>query len=564
MRRGFSIYGCALLLLSVLAPGADAEQLASFAYRTETNVVYREGAELTPEMKERCRLDLYVPLGRKDFATVVWFHGGGLTGGKRAVPKALQEQGIAVVAAGYRLSPSVKAPAYIEDAAAAVAWTFRHIAERGGATNRIFVSGHSAGGYLTSMVGLDKKWLAAFGIDANAIAGLVPFSGQCITHFTVRAERGIADKQPVIDEFAPLFHARKDAPPLLLITGDRERELLGRYEENAYLWRMMKEVGHADTKINELQGFNHAGMAEPAFPLLLQFIRQHDRRRSTDEAGLLEIERKVSHGYATNNGVRIHYARLGQGPLVVMIHGFPDYWLTWREQMETLAADHEVVAIDQRGYNLSDRPKGVENYDMQLLAADIAAVIKARGRDRAIVVGHDWGGAVAWTFAMTRPEMTEKLIVLNLPHPRGLARELATNPEQQKNSAYARQFQQEGAHTNLTAEGLTFWVKDNAARARYLEAFRRSDFEAMLNYYKRNYPREPYREDTAAPVVKVQCPVLMIHGLKDKALGEAALNGNWNYVTKDLTLVTAPEADHWVQQDAADLVTRTIVSWLHR
>ena len=278
---------------------------------------------------------------------------------------------------------------------------------------------------------------------------------------------------------------------------------------------------------------------------------------------MLDIERKVTHGYATNDSVRIHYARLGEGPLVVMIHGFPDCWLTWRVQMEALAKDHEVVALDQRGYNLRDRPKGEENYDMKLLVEDVAAVIRARGRERAIVVGHDWGGMVAWTFAMSRPEMTEKLVILNLPHPRGLGRELANNPEQRKNSAYARRFQQEGAHTNLTAEGLTFWIKDPAAKTRYLEAFRRSDFEAMLNYYKRNYPREPYTEDTS-PVVKVKCPVLMIHGLKDKALGQAALNGNWQYVEKDLTLVTVPEADHWVQQDAADFVTRTLVGWLSR
>ena len=287
------------------------------------------------------------------------------------------------------------------------------------------------------------------------------------------------------------------------------------------------------------------------------------RARAVDTPSLLEIEQKVTHGYATNHGVRIHYATLGHGPLVVMIHGFPDCWLTWRVQMTALAIDHEVVAIDQRGYNLSDRPRGVENYDLNLLVADVAAVIRARGRERSIVVGHDWGGMVAWRFAMTRPEMTEKLVILNLPHPRGLSRELANNPEQQQNSAYARRFQLDGAHTNLTAEGLTFWVKNPAVRARYVEAFRRSDFEAMLNYYKRNYPREPYTEDTS-PIVKVQCPVLLFHGLKDKALLPDALNGTWKWIEKDLTLVTVPEADHWVQQDAADFVSRTMAGWLNR
>ena len=139
------------------------------------------------------------------------------------------------------------------------------------------------------------------------------------------------------------------------------------------------------------------------------------------------------------------------------------------------------------------------------------------GRDKAIVVGHDWGGAVAWTLAMMRPEVVEKLIILNLPHLRGLGRELANNPKQQENSQYARNFQKEGAEKQLTAEGLTFWVKDPEAKKKYVEAFKRSDLEAMLNYYKRNYPREPYREDPS-PVVKVKMPVLMIHGLADTAL----------------------------------------------
>ncbi|MCP5518542.1 MAG: alpha/beta hydrolase fold domain-containing protein [Verrucomicrobiales bacterium] len=246
-------------------------------YQTERNILYRPAPETDAYAQERCRLDLYHPRETNGYATVVWFHGGGLTGGNRFVPEALKEQGIAVVAAGYRLSPRVRAPAWIEDAAAAVAWTFKHIETYGGATNRIFVSGHSAGGYLTSMVGLDQRWLAAEGLDANAIAGLIPFSGHCITHFTVRAERGIPGTQAVVDDLAPLFHVRADAPPLLLITGDRNREMLGRYEENAYLWRMMQEVKHPDTELFELDGYDHGGMAAPAHPLLLRFVRSHSR-----------------------------------------------------------------------------------------------------------------------------------------------------------------------------------------------------------------------------------------------------------------------------------------------
>jgi pimeloyl-ACP methyl ester carboxylesterase len=264
-----------------------------------------------------------------------------------------------------------------------------------------------------------------------------------------------------------------------------------------------------------------------------------------------------------NDGVRIHYVTLGQGPLVVMIHGFPDFWYSWRHQMEALSANHRVAALDMRGYNRSDRPKGVDSYGMTHLVADVAAVVRDAGEDEAIIVGHDWGGMVAWTFAMQHPEQTAKLIILNLPHPRGLSRELANNPEQQRNSQYARNFQQPDAHTALTAEALAAWVADPGARARYVEAFGRSDFEAMLNYYKANYPREPYVEDTS-PLVKVQAPVLMFHGLEDQYLLHGALNGTWEWLEQDLTLVTIPGAQHFVQQDAADLVTRTMVAWLGR
>ncbi|MGE5393625.1 MAG: alpha/beta hydrolase [Candidatus Saccharibacteria bacterium] len=225
-------------------------------------------------INERCVLDLYYPKNTKDFATVIWFHGGGMTGGSKFIPDALKQKGIAVIAVNYRLDPKVKAPSYIEDAAAAISWAFKNINAYGGDTTLIIVSGHSAGGYLTLMTGLDKSYLAKYGINANRIAALVPFSGQAITHFIIRKEKGIPDTQPVVDKYAPLYHVRKDAPPLMLITGDREMEMLGRYEENAYLARMMKLTGHQQTTLYELDGFDHGGMAEPAFPLLLKEVER--------------------------------------------------------------------------------------------------------------------------------------------------------------------------------------------------------------------------------------------------------------------------------------------------
>lgn len=242
-------------------------------YKTQQNIHYYPASTNASNtyIGEQCVLDVYYPEGIEKFATIVWFHGGGLTGGKKEIPEALKEKGVCVVAPNYRLYPKVGAPAYIQDAAAAVAWVFNNIHKFGGDPSLIFVSGHSAGGYLSSMIGLDKRWLNAWQIDANQIAGLIPFSGHAITHFTVREERGITGTQPIIDDLAPLYHVRPDAPPLLLITGDRELELLGRYEENAYLMRMMRVVGHNHTRLLELEGYDH-GMSEPAFPLLLREV----------------------------------------------------------------------------------------------------------------------------------------------------------------------------------------------------------------------------------------------------------------------------------------------------
>jgi pimeloyl-ACP methyl ester carboxylesterase len=278
-------------------------------------------------------------------------------------------------------------------------------------------------------------------------------------------------------------------------------------------------------------------------------------------------------GFVDSGGVKIHYVGLGKkdDPLVVMIHGFPDFWYSWRAQMPALATRYHVVAIDQRGYNLSGQPEGVENYKVEKLVGDLLAVVDHFTRGKAIIAGHDWGGLVAWSFAMTHPDRIDRLIVLNLPHPRGLLRELQTNPQQQKNSQYARDFQKPDAARRVSADLLTFWVKDPQARNVYAAALKRSSMEGMLNYYKANYPRSPddarVKSDAAgaAPTFPpVKCPVLLIHGLKDTALLPGALNDTWNWIDADLTLVTIPAAGHFVQQDASDLVTRTMMSWLNR
>lgn len=285
--RSLCLHGF-LFLSSVLFPPLCAGQETrtktkeTITYATVTDLPYREGDGLTDYARERCRLDVYHP-STKGYATVVWFHGGGLKNGKRSVPDRLKEKGIAVVAVNYRLHPKVKSPVYVEDAAASVAWVYKNIEKYGGDASKIFVSGHSAGGYLTSMIGLDKHYLAKHQVDADQLAGLIPYSGHTITHFTVRTERGIDGKQPIIDEMAPLFHVRKDSPPILFVTGDRELEMLGRYEENAYMWRMMQVVGHPDATLLELDGYNHGQMADPAHPLLLRFVNRILKKRGSGD-----------------------------------------------------------------------------------------------------------------------------------------------------------------------------------------------------------------------------------------------------------------------------------------
>ncbi len=265
-----------LVFLFVLTGFSIFSNAQETTYETQTNLRYYDAAKNTSDsyISERCVLDIYYPKDLEDFATIIWFHGGGLIGGEKFIPEALKGQGVAVVAVNYRLYPKVKAPVYIEDAASAVNWVFKNISSYGGDPSLIFVSGHSAGGYLTSMIGLDKSWLQQYNIDADSIAGLIPFSGHGITHMTVRKEHGIPETIPTIDNLAPLYHVRADAPPLLLITGDRNLELLGRYEENAYFFRMMKLVGHKETVLYELDGYDHSGMAEPAFPLLLKEVKR--------------------------------------------------------------------------------------------------------------------------------------------------------------------------------------------------------------------------------------------------------------------------------------------------
>lgn len=246
---------------------------AQETYKTVKDISYIPAGETDGYRKERCKLDVYYPVGKKGFPTIVWFHGGGLEGGGKHVPEMFMNQGFAVVAVNYRLSPKAQNPAYTEDAAAAVAWAYKHIEEYGGSPRRVFVTGHSAGGYLTLMVGLDKSYLQEYGVDADSIAAYLPISGQTVTHFTIRKERSLPEGIPVIDQYAPCNKARKDTPPFVLITGDRNFEMADRYEENALLASVLKNIGNKKVSLYELQGFDHGQVYVPGCCLVANYIR---------------------------------------------------------------------------------------------------------------------------------------------------------------------------------------------------------------------------------------------------------------------------------------------------
>ncbi|MDP3495411.1 MAG: alpha/beta hydrolase [Hyphomonadaceae bacterium] len=270
----------------------------------------------------------------------------------------------------------------------------------------------------------------------------------------------------------------------------------------------------------------------------------------------VELEDK----YATSaDGTKIHYVASGQGPLIVMVHGFPDYSGSWDKLTPKLNDAYRVVAMDTRGYNLSDKPEGVDNYKMPKLVEDIQAVIKAEGAAKATVLGHDWGAVQAWNYAFTHPETLERLIIMSVPHPALFGRQISQSPE---NSNYARNFQKEGSENNLTAEGLARSVSDPADKAKYVEAFGRSNFASMMNYYRANYPAAPKPGEAPPTFPKIDVPTLVIHGMKDTALLSFGHNDTWDQITKDTTILMIPDSGHFIQRDAPDLLAAQIRSWL--
>jgi pimeloyl-ACP methyl ester carboxylesterase len=291
----------------------------------------------------------------------------------------------------------------------------------------------------------------------------------------------------------------------------------------------------------------------------------------------------LEHRYAEVNGVHLHYATLGRGRLLMFVHGFPEFWYAWRHQLADFGHDHQAVAVDMRGYNLSSKPAAVADYAVPHLVEDLRALATHLGHGTFVMIGHDWGGAVAWAFAIAHPQLLERLVIINAPHPAMFARELRENPAQQKASEYMLAFRSSKAEAILSADGHAVLVRtvlgDLLARGHLTEADRDAYLEAWsrpgalsggLNYYRAARVGPPSRDGApgdgtfgVAGAMRVQVPTLVIWGEADQALLPGNLDGLQEFVP-DLTVERIPEGTHWVVHEQPARVNRLIREYLGR
>lgn len=283
-------------------------------------------------------------------------------------------------------------------------------------------------------------------------------------------------------------------------------------------------------------------------------------------------EPQVDHQFFDVNGVKLHAVLAGpeQGPLVILLHGFPEFWYGWRQQIDVLAnAGYRVLVPDQRGYNTSDKPSGIRNYGIDVLAGDVVGLIDAMGREKAVVVGHDWGAAVAWWTAITHPDRVERLVIMNVPHPIVMQKHLR-GLKQMRKSWYMFYFQlpwmpERGflkgdsrralRGIQKTANPGTF---SDADMEHYREAWQQPGaMTGMINWYRAAFRVKPSRADS----VRVKPPTLVIWGMKDQFLGSEMAQPSVDYC-EDGRLERIDEATHWVQHDEPERVNRLLLDFI--
>ena len=287
--------------------------------------------------------------------------------------------------------------------------------------------------------------------------------------------------------------------------------------------------------------------------------------------------------YADVNGIRLHYVSMGQGKLIMFVHGFPEFWAEWENQLVEFGQDHRAVALDMRGYNLSAKPENVDAYRARLLIEDLRALAEYLGYQNFTLVAHDWGGAVAWSVAMRHPEYLEKLVIVNAPHPAIFARELLNNPDQQKASQYMLLFRSAKAERVLSENNFarlvdicfqfgSKWEMTEKVRLKYIEAWSQPGaLTGSLNYYRASplYPPSSPEDvqkiegvlNLPREMLAVRVPTLVIWGEEDQALLTGNLDGLEEYVD-DLTVKRIPDGTHWVSHEQPERVNALIRAFL--
>lgn len=278
--------------------------------------------------------------------------------------------------------------------------------------------------------------------------------------------------------------------------------------------------------------------------------------------------------YIETNGIKLHTAMAGpeDGPLVILLHGFPEFWFGWKNQIQPLAEKgYRVVAPDQRGYNLSDKPEGIDNYTVDHLRDDVIGIIEHFQKEKAIVIGHDWGGAVAWHLAATRPEYVEKLIVLNIPHPKAMPRVLKKNPLQWMKSSYIAFFQLPNLPEKALGMGEFKAMQQSIEQTSNPDTFSKDEMEqykaawsqsdaltAMLNWY-RAIRRGSFRQ---VPETKIKVPVRIIWGMGDQFLSPMLAKESMSFC-EEVNLAFVGEATHWIQHEQPEIVNRLIDQFIN-
>jgi epoxide hydrolase 4 len=278
--------------------------------------------------------------------------------------------------------------------------------------------------------------------------------------------------------------------------------------------------------------------------------------------------------YIHTNGIRLHTAQSGpeNGPVVILLHGFPEFWYGWRKQIEPLSkAGFRLIIPDQRGYNLSEKPAGIEPYRLEQLAADILGIIEATGQQTVSLVGHDWGGIVAWWIGIHHPEQLRNLVILNAPHPFTMRKALQRNLRQIFSSLYALFFQIPGFpeawiknnDCELLVRGLLKTSNPGAFTDEDLNYYREAWWQAgamtaMLNWYRANFRYPP-----AFPLdICINIPTLLIWGAQDMTLIENLAQSSIE-LCKNGRLEIFENATHWVQHEEYNLINEMLVGFLH-